>query len=359
MKHAFAVILAGGKGERFWPLSTSQKPKQLLSLVGDTSLLAQAVDRLEGLIDPLDVLVITSADLVEATQKAAPQLLAENIMGEPLGRDTAAAVALACALVKKRDPEGAFCILTADHIIGDVDPFQATLKSSLELAQAEDVLITIGMEPNHPSTSYGYIESGDESHKSSTVSFYKAKRFVEKPDIDTAQQYLKQGTYYWNSGMFIWSVQSVEKALRMYCPPLIELMDQLEPVIDTGLFMGTLRNIYESLEKVSVDYAIMEKAHNIVMAKGSFSWDDVGAWPALENHFEQNEDHNVVIGEAQSIDASNNIIFSENRLTALVGVHDLVVVHADGATLVCPKDRAQDIKKLVEKLKTNGYNELL
>ncbi len=360
MSGRYAVIMAGGKGERFWPLSTSKHPKQLLALVGDKPLIAQAVDRLEGLVPPENVFVVTNADLVEATQQAAPQLPAENIVGEPIGRDTAAAVACGGALVKAKDENGVFAILTADQVMGDLDVFSATLRGGMDLAEKNDILVTIGIEPTYPSTGFGYIESGDAFEDAENVEFRKAVRFVEKPDEATATEYLETGKFYWNSGMFIWSVQSLEKAFASHCPEMKELMDTLTEYAKHGKIIEGMDATYPDLGKISVDYALMEKADNIIMACGTFYWDDVGAWPALESHFDQDEGGNTNIGQVQTLDASNNIILSKDHLTAVIGVENLIVVQAEGVTLVCPKDRAQDIKKMVVALRENGsYDELL
>ena len=356
----YAVIMAGGKGERFWPLSTSKHPKQLLALVGDKPLIAQAVDRLDGLVPPENVFVVTNADLVEATREAAPLLPPENIVGEPIGRDTAAAVACGGALVKARDEEGVFAVLTADQVMGDLDLFSATLKGGMDLAEQNEILVTIGIKPAYPSTGFGYIESGDTFAKENGVEFRKANRFVEKPDEATATQYLETGRFYWNSGMFIWSIPSLEKAFAAHCPEMRELMDTLTGYAKDGKIVEGMDATYPDLGRISVDYALMEKADNIVMACGTFAWDDVGSWPALESHFEQDEDGNTRIGEVETLDANGNIILSGDRLTAVIGVKDLIVVQAEGVTLVCPKDRAQDIKQMVVALREKGgYGDLL
>ncbi len=356
----YAVILAGGKGERFWPLSTSRKPKQFLTLLGDRSLLAQSVDRLNGLIPPERVLVITHADFCETAREAAPDLPPENIIGEPVGRDTAAAVALGLALIRARDPEAAFCILTADHIIGDPKRFRATLAESLALARAEDVLITIGMPPTAPSTSFGYIETEGDPKPRNGIDFFRARRFVEKPDRATAERYLAEGRYFWNAGMFIWSVAALDRALAEHRPVLHAMAKELESTVGCPEFDEALRRAYEPLEKISVDYALMEKADNIVMARGSFPWDDVGSWPALDRHIAKNADGNTAVGDTLGLDAKDNIVVSPGRLTALIGVRDLVVVQAEGVTLVCPKDRSQEIKVLLERVREQKrHTELL
>jgi len=360
MAGRYAVIMAGGKGERFWPLSTSKKPKQLLALVGEKPLISQAVDRLQGLVPPENVFVVTNADLVDVTREAAPQLPAENIVGEPIGRDTAAAVACGGALVKARDEEGVFAVLTADQVMGDLDLFFSTLKGGMDLAETNDILVTIGIKPTYPATGFGYIESGDAFDAQEGIEFRKASRFVEKPDEATASAYLETGRFYWNSGMFIWSVPSLEKAFQRHSPEMHELMGTLTTYAKAGKIVEGMDKTYPLLGKISVDYALMEKAENIVMACGIFAWDDVGSWPALENHFEQDASGNTFIGSVESLDSSGNIIVSADRLTAVIGVKDLVVVQADGVTLVCPKDRAQDIKKMVVALReTRRYDELL
>ena len=360
MKGRYAVIMAGGKGERFWPLSTSKHPKQLLALVGDKPLIAQAVDRLDGLVSPENVFVVTNAELVDATRAAAPQLPPENIVGEPIGRDTAAAVACGGALVKAKDENGVFAVLTADQVMGDLDVFSATLKGGMDLAEQNDILVTIGIEPTSPSTGFGYIESGESFQSAESIEFRKAVRFVEKPDEATASKYLASGKFYWNSGMFIWSVQSLEKAFSAHCPEMAELMNQLTRYAREGKIVEGMDATYPNLGKISVDYALMEKADNIVMACGTFAWDDVGSWPALESHFDQDECGNTKIGQAEMLNADGNIIYSKDRLTAVIGVKDLIVVQADGVTLVCPKDRAQDIKQMVVDLREkSGFDDLL
>lgn len=360
MAERYAVIMAGGKGERFWPLSTSKHPKQLLALVGDKPLIAQAVDRLDGLIPPEHVFVVTNADLVDATKESAPMLPPENIVGEPIGRDTAAAVACGGALVAAKDPNGVFAVLTADQVMGDLDVFKATLRGGMDLAEKNDILVTIGIQPTFPSTGFGYIESGQDFEQAEGVQFKRAVRFVEKPDAKTAREYLDTGKFFWNSGMFIWSVKALERAFAAHCPEMKTLMDQLTDYAARGEIVRGLDETYPSLDKISVDYALMEKADNIVMACGTFVWDDVGAWPALESHFPQDENGNTLIGRCEQLDAANNIVYSKGRVTAVIGAENLIVVQAEGVTLVCPKDRAQDIKKMVTQLRETGsYGDLL
>ena len=359
-KEFYAVIMAGGRGERFWPASTYRRPKQLLALVGRQTLLAQAVARLGGLIPPQNIFVITSRDLVKAARAAAPALPPRQIVGEPVGRDTAAAIALGAALIAARDPQAACCVLTADHIIGDRPRFQRTLRAGLALAGREDVLIAIGIKPEFPSTGFGYIEAGAPLAGRGGVVFRRARRFVEKPDHATAVRYAASGRYFWNAGMFIGSVPSWERAFGRHRPQLLPLMARVKKARGAGPLAAALAAEYPKLEKISVDYALMEKADNLVMIRGEFPWDDVGSWPALEHHLGRTADGNTVVGVCERLAARGNIVMSRDRLTALIGVRDLIVVQADGVTLVCAKDRAQDIKQMVAQLKASGrYDKVL
>jgi mannose-1-phosphate guanylyltransferase len=251
-------------------------------------------------------------------------------------------------------------VLTADHIIGDLDVYRGTLRAGLDLAAKEPVLITIGIPPTEPSTGYGYIDLGDIHKELQGVTFLKARRFVEKPNIERANTYLSSGNFVWNSGMFIWSVETLEAGLKSHRPQLAELMNTLAKTPAGPDFEFVMAREYKNLEKISIDYALMEKAQNIVVARGMFMWDDVGSWEALKNHFPSDVNGNTIIGTCESQDAKGNIVYSKNHITALVGVKDVVVVQAEGVTLVCARDKVQDIKKLVEKLRRDGqFNEVL
>jgi len=360
IRDAYAVILAGGRGERFWPLSTSERPKQFLTLIGGKPLLAQAVDRLRGLLPPERIFIITHADLVMATRSVAPRIPPDNVIGEPFGRDTAAACALALALVRARSPQGVFCVLTADQLIKDLEVFRATLRAGLKLAHGSESLITIGIRPAYASTGFGYIEAGKRVQKLGKIEFLEVQRFVEKPDASTAKRFVATGRYYWNSGMFMWSVASLERALATYRPELSAMARRIAATISTSRFEASLRKEYQNLEKISIDYAIMEKAKNILMAKGVFRWDDVGSWPALANHLKPTAGGNIVVGDCTAVDSAGNLVVSEGRLTALLGVHDLVVVHSGRASLICPKERAQELKKIIRALAEHPrYRKLL
>lgn len=350
MKHAYAVILAGGSGERFWPLSTKSRPKQFISLFGGRPLLSLAVERLHGLIPADRIFIITADRLVEDTAAAAWNVPRANIIGEPCKRDTAPAIAVACGLVQKRDPEGVACILTADQLMSDVETFRLTLADAIKVARREEVIVTMGIQPDYAATGFGYIEAGDALETRTVTLFSKALRFVEKPDAYTAARYVEKGTYYWNAGMFIWQTATMRKALGEYAPELAQLSDCVAETGSSDELDALMRRVYPSLRAISIDYAVMEHAKNIVMARGSFGWDDVGSWPSLAGHFSADLDGNVVIGSCEQMEAQNNIVVSENRLTALIGVRGLVVVQSENATLICPKERAEEVKKLLRRI---------
>lgn len=351
LANAYAIIMAGGKGERFWPLSTARRPKQLLALVGGQPLIIQAVERLEGVVPPERILIVTNQSLVEPIRAMLGQGSPVAVLGEPVGRDTAAAIAAGTAWILRRDPNAVCCVLTADHIIGDLPVFRDTLRRGLELCAANDVLMTIGIEPREPSSAYGYIESGAPWKTSGTIEFRHAKRFVEKPDPETAKSYLATRRYAWNSGMFAWSVGSIRRAFGAYRPELEQKIDVWASRPDEQAFLRALEMDFPRLEKISIDYAVMERAPNIVVCRGTFAWDDVGSWPALEKHLPKDGSANSVLGDAEILDSQRNIVVSEGRLTALVGVRDLVVVQTAGVTLICEKTRSQEIKELLARLR--------
>ena len=351
MKHAYAVILAGGSGERFWPLSTKSRPKQFISLFGGRPLLSLAVERLHGLIPADRIFIITAERLIENTAAAARSVPRANIVGEPCKRDTAPAIAVACGMVRQRDPQGVVCILTADQLMSDVETFRLTLADAIKVAHREEVIVTMGIQPDTPATGFGYIEAGDALETRTVTLFNKAKRFVEKPDAYTAARYVESGKYYWNAGMFIWKTGTMRAALGEFAPELARLCDDVAAAAASPEALDALlQRVYPSLRSISIDYAVMEHARNIVMARGAFGWDDVGSWPSVAGHFSADLAGNVVIGTCEPMEAGNNIVVSENRLTALIGVSGLVVVQSENATLICPKERAEDVKKLLRRI---------
>ena len=350
MGKRFVVIMAGGRGERFWPESRLARPKQLLPIVGEKAMLAQTVDRLAGLVDAKDVFVITNAEQRNAVLEVCPELDPDKVIGEPMGRDTAAAVGLATVLVRREDPEATFAMLPADAVIHNAEGLRSTLETAFTVAEQQSVLATIGITASFPATGYGYIQQGDVLGDFAERAVFNVKRFVEKPDQTTAESYLQSGDYFWNAGMFVWSVGSIVSELEKSTASLWASLQAIDQGLEAGMELNALLSEhYPNLEKISVDYAIIEKATNVVMVESGFDWDDVGEWPAVERHYPADESGNVVRGSAHLEQASGNIVFSrdDDHLVALLGVDDLIVVKTDDATLVCHKDKAQEIKALV------------
>lgn len=352
MAKRYIVIIAGGKGERFWPQSREVRPKHLLPVVGDKALLVQTIDRVKPIVPAKQIFVITSAVQEKGVRALCKGLPRENIIAEPVGRDTAAAVGLAAAIVGARDPDGVFAILPADHVIHDGKKYQADLNVAFAAAEQAPVMVTIGITPTEPATGFGYVQRGDKWKTLSRRPVYAVKRFVEKPKLPVAKRYLQSGDYFWNAGMFVWSVKVVEAAIAQFAPKLDRGLAKIRAALAKGQALTTvMKKVYPSLDKISVDYALLEKSTNVVMLSSTFDWDDVGAWPAVARHYPQDAAGNVGRGQVLVEQGANNIVFSEgDHLVAVVGADDLIVVHTPEATLVCPKSKAQEIKTLLKQV---------
>lgn len=348
--------MAGGKGERFWPQSRQKMPKQLLPIVGDASLLEQTINRLGDLVPVANIYVITNADYADSVANACPMLDKANIVAEPVGRDTAAAVGLAAILVRLQDRNASFAVLPSDHAIHDAEGFRSVLANAFEVAESEDALVTIGIQPEFPATGYGYINRGPECMRLGDFPVYRVKKFVEKPNLELAKQYVTSGQYYWNAGMFIWSAENLWKALEKHVPELHAGLAQMEEALAAGQpLTQVLASHYEGLKKISIDYALMEKAENVLTVPGLFDWDDVGSWPSLFKHLPHDAAGNVIRGDAVVLDGSDNIVVAsdDGHLVSVMGMNNFIVVHTKDVTMVCPKDRAQDIRKLVAEVSRN------
>ncbi len=359
MPQPFVVIIAGGKGERFWPQSRAHRPKHLLPIVGNKPMLAQTLDRVRPLVPAKNIFVITSAVQEKAVREVCAKLPKENIIAEPVGRDTAPAVALAAALIEARDPEGVFAVLPADHIIHDAKAYQRDLRAAFAAAASSEVMVTIGIAPTEPATGFGYIQRGDKWRSFERRPVFKVRRFVEKPTLDVAKQYLASGDYVWNAGMFVWRASVVFAALQAHAPELAKGVKPIRAALAAKRpLTPVLKRVYPKLVKISVDYALLEKSANVVVLPSSFDWGDVGSWPAVPDHYPKDAAGNVTKGVTIIEQGKNNIVFSsDGHLTAVLGADDLIVVNTPDATLVAPKSKAQEIKavlKRIEALKNGG-----
>jgi len=360
-KDRFVIIMAGGRGERFWPVSREKTPKQLIRLLGDRSFLQQAVDRVLPVVPAANVLIITNAAQVGEVRRQLPELPKDNIIAEPVGRDTCAAVTLGAALVGARSAKAVMAVLPADHVIPEEKEFQRVLRDTLDLAAREPVIVTIGIQPTEPATGYGYIQAGPArvpaaGAKPYRTAFFQAERFVEKPALEKAVEYLASGQYRWNAGMFVWSYATVAAGLKEHQPDMHEACERWLTAATKGssALQRILATEYPAIRKISIDYALLEKARNVVVADGSFAWDDLGAWPALARHIQPDADGNSAVGDLVQVDASNNIVYDGRTrgrtAITLVGVKDSIVVLTDDAVLVAARGEAQKIKDLVRKL---------
>ncbi len=357
---AYGVIMAGGSGTRFWPKSRRRLPKQLMKLAGDKTMLQLAADRLRGVVAPEDLYVITSADLAAEAWAQLPAVPPENVIGEPMGRDTAACIGLGALLVRQRDPDAVMVVTTADHLIQAADQFRCNLEAAVEVAREPGVSVTFGIKPTEPATTYGYVQRGELRCEMAgldrPVRVYNVKEFREKPCRDLAQQYMDSGEFYWNSGMFVWRADTILGNLEAATPGLHRALATLEPKLGTPWQDAAIAEAYAGLDRVSIDYAVMESAANVCVIEATFDWDDLGSWLALERLHEQDADGNTLLADVHvGVDTHNCVLSSEpGHVLATVGVDDLVIVHTPDATLVCAKDRVDDIKKIVQELEAGG-----
>jgi len=348
----YVLILAGGSGERFWPLSRKSKPKQLLSLFGKSTLLEDTIDRLEGLVPPERILILTNRDQETMVRKLATKLPAENIVSEPAKRDTAAAIALGAAWISLRDPSATMAVLPADHLIQNRAGFQKTIEAAVKAARTGS-LVTIGIKPTWACPGFGYIEAGAQELPDGDdggPEVFRVLRFREKPNVELAEVFLKQGNFRWNAGMFIWSITAILSAFERHAPELAQFIAEAHEDKEIGQVVETR---FGSLPKISIDFAVMEKASRVLMVEAAFDWDDIGSWPAVAKYLDKDASENRGNTALTSEDSSNNIVFTEKPMTvALMGVHDLIVVQTNDALLVCHRSEAERIKRLVGRVPT-------
>jgi mannose-1-phosphate guanylyltransferase len=346
--------MAGGIGQRLWPLSRKHRPKQLLSLIDGKSLLDVAVDRLSGIFDNENIYIITNAEYVADIAAALPQLPPVNIIGEPEGRDTANAVALGAAILAGKDPDGTMAVFTADHVIRPVGQFAQSVEVACQAAESDrESLVTFGIKPTSPHTGLGYVHCD----KASEGEILDVVGFVEKPDHSTARRYVEDGNYYWNSGMFVWTIQAIQAALAEFLPDSRDKLAAVTEAVSEGSsFTALMGEIYPQLQKISIDYAVMEKANKVRMVPLSCEWLDIGSWPAIENVAEPDDLGNAVVASTTVLlDSCHNVIVSEDdHLLAVIGMDDCVIVHSPDATLICKKSDSQRLKELLSMIENKS-----
>ncbi|MEG0427818.1 MAG: mannose-1-phosphate guanylyltransferase [Akkermansia sp.] len=345
----YALILAGGSGTRFWPLSRNERPKQLIDLFGEGSLLRQSIDRLDGIIDKTHIFILTNAIQQEEVRRQAHDIPTANIIAEPVRRDTAPAIALGIGLIAANDPEASMLVIPSDQLIHQSDAFQQLMRDALLMTREEKALFTIGIKPTWPCPSYGYIELGSPiTHASITHTCNEVLQFREKPDMDTARNYLQQGNYSWNAGMFVWSLPTVRQELANHCPQLADFITGISTAKNTAQY---LEENFPKLTPISIDFALMEKAARILTFEASFDWDDIGSWISVA-HYLSSIEGNASNTPMTTLDSTGNIAYTTHhgKHIALLGIKDAIIVDTDDALLVADKTRADDIKKIVSLL---------
>lgn len=351
LEHAWAVILAGGSGTRFWPASRRALPKQFLAIGGGRTLLQQTWDRLDGLVPPERRIVVAAKAHAKLVARDLPGLPRANLLAEPAPRNTLPAALWAAHVIAGRDPESVHCVLPSDHVVAPAEACRASLHAALCLAQADDALVVFGVAPRSPATGYGWIERGDLAAKVGAHAFHAVARFVEKPPLARAKRFLREGRHLWNSGMFAWSTQAFLEAARAHAGDTARVFER----------RGSVARAWSSLPALSIDHGVMEHAHGALVLPVEWSWNDVGSWPALAEVVAADAQGNVASGGALLVaeDARGNIVHAApGETVALLGVHDLVVVRAGRALLVCPRSRAQDVRRIVARLEREAPGEL-
>lgn len=352
----YGVIMAGGGGTRFWPLSRKSTPKQFLNLSGKDCMVNEAIDRLAQIVKYEDIFVVTNQSQAEMMQKVTDGRISRtHILAEPAARNTSACIGYAAMEIIKKYGDGIMVITPSDAYIRNNEKFASVLQNAVSAAEQEDALVTVGIEPTFPSTGYGYIKFEDTEGSVEK----KVCEFKEKPDLETAKDYLADGQYVWNSGMFVWKASTILNEFKKYLPDIYEQLQEIGNSMRTKLEQEVIERIYPELQSISIDYGIMEKAENVLVVPGEFGWSDVGSWDMMGTLHNADGNGNVSVGDTLLIDTENTIAYSKERLIAALGVKNLILVETPDALLVCDKQRAQDVKGIVDILRKQGREDLL
>jgi mannose-1-phosphate guanylyltransferase len=354
----YVLIMAGGKGLRFWPLSRESRPKQLLPITGAGPMIRMTVERMLPLVPAEQILVVTGDSHLEEVQTLLPELPPDNIVPEPVGRNTAACIGLGAELILKRHPGGIMVVLPADHVIARPEAFRRLVAAGVVAASRQEVLVTLGIRPTRPETGYGYIEAAQSGQEIEGQPVLPVLHFHEKPAPETARRYLAGGRHYWNSGIFIWQARVIRKWIDRLLPDLARGLERLAPACGRPDFGRCLAEHYPSLASISIDHGVLERAEDVVVLPADMDWEDVGSWSAAGRFWPQ-EEENAVMGHVLPLDSTGCVVHSPTKLVALLGVNDLVVVDTPDVLLICPKHLDQEIRRLVEKLREQGRLDLL
>lgn len=363
--HLYVAILCGGGGKRLWPRSRAQAPKQFIKLFGEQTIFQKTVERVEKIIDPQRIIVITNKDYADEVNAQAPEIPQENILLEPLAKNTALAVGYGALLAQKKDPEAVVINLPSDHFVKDVETFNQLLIKAYQVALSTEYLITLGITPTEPDTGFGYIKVGEKWAIAGVDGVSKVEVFTEKPDLETATKFLVSNEYVWNAGIYAFSLKTFFRAVSEHSPSLYQTIEKLNQVLTVSVTNEQeIKTIYEQAEEISIDYALAEKADNILVISGSFGWSDIGDWQAVWEISEKDTDGNVIVkedgkGDFVGVETQNCLIQISDELVTTLGVRDLIIVDTKDALMVASKDKAEEVKKLVNLIKEKGKTEFL
>jgi mannose-1-phosphate guanylyltransferase len=358
-KPLYAVIMAGGSGTRLWPRSRKKKPKQLLDIVSSKTMIQETVERLDSLVDVDNTMVVVGELHFKDIDQQLVHIPTENIIVEPSGKNTAPCIGLAAIHIKARDEDAVMVVLPSDHLIRNTNRFRKIIRAAAAAAQQEESLVTIGIEPTFPETGYGYIQIGKKELSIRSEDVFKVVAFTEKPTGAMAKKFLKAGNYLWNSGMFVWNVKTILNQIEKHLPDLHDGLMKIEAALGKSNEQKVLERVYDSLEPESIDFGVMEKSKKVLLLKGDFGWNDIGSWAAMEQLWPKDKDGNFLNADVVSIESSGNIIHSTKKLVAVIGLQDIVIIETEDALLVCPKERAPDVRRAVEELKKRGLEDFV
>lgn len=341
-----ALIMSGGKGTRFWPLSTEEKPKQFLNLIGENTMIQMTINRIKPIIPMERIFVCTVEMYVNLVKEQIPDLPERNIIVEPEGRNTAPCIALSAMVIDRYYKNANMVVLPSDHLIRDEDEFRNTILAAHNFINSKDeAIVTLGINPTRPEIGYGYIKYSDEILKSNGFRVIKVESFVEKPNLDTAKKYLREGNYLWNGGMFIWSINNIINQIKIYSSDTYNSLINIKEVNENKL-QESINKSYENTESTSIDYAVLEKSKDVYVIPSNFGWDDVGNWEALDRYRDKDEAGNVLVGKSKAIKANNNLVISSKNSVVVDGLNDIYIIESDGKVLVGQKSNVANIKEL-------------
>jgi mannose-1-phosphate guanylyltransferase len=356
-----AVIMAGGRGARFWPRSREKKPKHLLNILSDRTIIQETVDRLVPLVPPRNILIVTGKKHAAELRRQLPEIPARNILVEPVGRNTAACIGWAALHIQNRSKDDIMAVLPSDHAVGDPDRYRKVLDAAAAAAEKYQGLITIGVKPTFPHTGYGYIEGGTAKGKVAGETLLAVQSFREKPNLNQAKTFLKTGRFYWNSGIFVWRAKTILSEIEKYLPDLHAGLMTIQSAMGKPSETKTLSKVYQGLKAVSIDYGVMEKAKDVWVIPATFGWSDLGSWDALWDVSVKDEKGNAATGDSDALfqDSENSLVASPRKLVALIGMKDVLVVDTKDALLICKRGRSQDVKNVVDVLEATGKKRYL